>query len=453
MYISQYDFNASVSQDDVDQIMNDLALNLDDFSKLACLDGRAYGVIKACGDCEIEINSCLRQHLVRKLASVQELIERSIGWNLTPRYHTQTILWDGRSRIQTSWPGVESVGLARSFASVPDYGPFDISPFIEQDIAVWDSGEGHCIASFDASLTNNPNKAFIRDDAFRYYPTFSRPGLPMRSGDVWDVALDTVQVQVPACDIGGPFHVQHCDYMVLDVPNGTCEDGTMVPVYPDSNQIIPQARPAQAIPGDETRYWFHPWVLVDAAFAGEDVDLLAGEFYKLLQEIEFKCMSEVACAPVVEFQKEGCPATTWELDSEDITMHIVDARNGILHVEHADLRCLYCSGSLGSCGCRYPLKLTFCYKTSPDVLGANSQLNSLKEAIGWGTAAELPMTICECRVEQGFIAEAQKPYTTIRVNPVTGENLVDLKFGNLHGHLVFGERVHDAQKWRRLVKL
>jgi hypothetical protein len=449
MRVDRFDFDPFLSQNAVDNIINDMAVSLEMFSDIACLDGQAYGVSKACEDCGITMNWCLRRHMVRALVAAQSAAERAVGYNLTPRYHQQVISWDGRSRIRTTWPGVEVVSVQLEYTDLAG-GPYAISPYIESEINISED-DGICIATADGTLVKNPNKVLVRNENHRLYPQFAAPGYPKKEDGNWLIALDEM---LTPCNCELDFSVQHCEYMILEIANPAgCAEGTVVPVYPDSNQVIPQALPSQDIGGGMTRYWFNPWVLLDAAFAEEGADLLRAEFYKLLQEIEFKCVSEVELPPSVVFQVPDCPATSWETSTEGITLHIVDSRLGIIHVEHEDLRCGMCHAVLNTCGCKYPLSLSIGYKTNPELVGVSAEISTLKEAIAYLAAAELPMENCDCKIDKGFIAKAQTPYTEIRINPMTGENIANLKHGNLYGQLVYDERVYKAPKITVPVKI
>jgi hypothetical protein len=42
----------------------------------------------------------MRRHLRRALADNQNLVEDMLRYDLTPQYHEEEMLWDGRSRIR-----------------------------------------------------------------------------------------------------------------------------------------------------------------------------------------------------------------------------------------------------------------------------------------------------------------------------------------------------------------
>lgn len=440
MRIDRYDFDSSLSQDTVDEIINSLSIGIDDFSRIACLDGRAYGVVTACDTCDLDLNACIRSHIIRLLASSQQTAENMIGYRITEGYHTQEILWDGKTQILAGFRGIEAINVRREFSTVEGYGPFEISPYVLTAITVTDSGNGYCETILDGSIVKNPNRVTFRDDDGKVYRIHSTVK-PRRNGSGnWIVAFDN-QI-MPPCTVISPINVQICDLMILDVPE--YEDCEVVPVYPNSNQIIPMAKEPEDIGSGIIRYRFHPWVLVDDAFSDETVDLESGEFYKLLQEVEFKCVEDVACDPFITLRKYDGSVETYEVTEEDLNLYLLDGETGVIRIDYHPCSA-WCNG--------IPIKITFCYKTNPDVLELHHDLSYLNEAIAMLAAAELPISTCGCKIEKGYISDAQKPFTQVRVNALTNEAVVNEKYGETYGQLVFKEKISRVTKLGRMIRV
>lgn len=416
------------------------------FSRIACLDGRLYGVISKCDTCDLSLNECIRSHILSALASNQAIVERKLGYNLTERYHEEIQTWDGKSQIQTNWPGVEKVNVKQEIVAIDEFGPFPISPYVQENLTLSDSGNGYCVAEVSQSVLDNPSHLIIRNTSRHIYDTQEIDGYPRRSSGNWLIALVN-RPEAPACD--DIVHAQNCKYMYLDVDNIVCSaNGYLAPFYPGTDIEIPQAKPSEIIAGNLRRFWFAPWVLVDPAFYGEEINLIAGEFHKLLPEIEIKCVREIEALPVVYAVE--CADCTDDFD-ELTTIQTGQTKLDLLHEKHGLLQLQikdrdFCKSN------NAPYKVKIFYKTSPTFFNIQDFLETIRESITYLTAAELPVEVCGCEIKTGFIATAQKAYTEIRINPVTGEAIQNLQHGNLYGQLVFTEKLGRVPRYQRLIR-
>lgn len=429
------------------QIQPHLLLDIQEFSEIACLDGRVYGVISKCDTCGLTLNECVRSHLLTALESNQALLERYLGYNLTVHYHEETHDWDGVSRIQTDWPGVSAVNVKQQISTILDFGPFPISPYVQQNLVLSDSGFGYCVAELSREFVDNPSHITIRDENGVVYETDNVDGYPRRDGNNWLVAMKS-RPTAPACV--ATLHAQSCKYMFVDVEDHDCgDDSTLTPVYPNSETPIPQIKPSEAVGVGLRRFWFSPWMLVDPAFYGEEINLEIGEFYKLLPEIEFKCVQEIEALPVVT----AIDLTNCSDDFNEITaITTSDVRWDLLNQEYGITQfqiknSTFCQNN------KSPFKVKIFYKTDPEIFNVAQFVAAIKEALAYLTAAELPTEVCGCAIKTGFIATAQKAYTEIRVNPITGESIVNLKHGNLYGQLVYAEKLQRIPRYQRLIRL
>lgn len=419
--------------------LNDLLTTVESFSEIACLDGRAFGVKSPCETCTMEFNRCLRERLVQNLLSNQGRVEEEVGYALTTRYHVEEVVWDGKpTRLQLQWPGVSAVNVIKSVTKLA--GATTVSPFVILNAPTSDSGNGYVVVELDKLYVDNPGHAIIRNAVTNeIYQQQFIDGYPKRNGsNNWLVALAKTPVF-------GSFtvNVQHCQYMTVVRATPTCT-GTIQAVKTGTTDVIPFAKSA-VVSGGNTIYWFRPWSFVADQFRDELVDLSSGypDFYKLMQDVEFICVTDSTSNPVVT-QAELCDCdTALSTVSDLIRVEILFARESIVRISYLNnANCL---------NCKTPIKLKVFYKTDPYQVVDDASLLSLQEAIVYLTAAELPLSSCGCKLDSGFIADAQKVYSDIRVNPYTGETITNIRFNTAHGQMVFAERLDKAYKHRRLL--
>jgi hypothetical protein len=433
------------------QHLNNLLVDATVFSDIACLWGRAFGVHTECERCDLNINYCVRKNILENLVKAQDIAERELGYSLTPRYHSQTITWDrkwstGRNskiRLQLPFPGIELVNVIQQADPIEALESVSVNFALIEGVPLTTAvGEKYCIATLDSEFVENPNRVTLRSGSKVFTQDPQATEFPRRDVDGnWEIAI--IRISDPdVCD--EDIDAYHCELVYVDITPPECE-GEIVPVYPGTTQHIPVAKPVETLENDDLRYWFYVWELVDPAFGDETVRITQGEYYKLFQTISFLCVHDVESLPTVVCNTGcGCGEDDPNTDCELI---IVDPVNGVVE--------LCCESSPCGCGagCSHPKSLTIHYKTNPDILGFDSASYSLKEGISYWAASILPLESCRCKIEHGFIRDAQKAYTEIRVNPLSGEEIHNLKHGNLYGQLVFSERLNGAPHYYRLLTL
>jgi len=459
MFIQAYAFDQQKTQTEVDDIINNLLLNVQGFSDIACLDGLLWGVKTGCDycsdceHCEYEFNACVREHIVRNLVSAQNYAETILGFPLVEKYHTEEIRpFEGTKYLKMKRPGITAVNVTQEVTSL---GTFAVSPYIVEGVTLTDSGLGYCIATISSELLDNPEHVRIWDDNGTSYLVQKRTGFPRRSGANWQIALGN-DVKSPCTTT---LNAQHCRYMILEVDEPTCT-GIVHPVYPNSNQKIPLAKPVQSLAGGRLRYWFHPWVLLDPGFVRDGANLYSGEFYKLLAEIELACFTEVESLPTVTMVDQDCNCqTTFSLGTETVSVNIIDEENGYLYIEYGD-DCTWIQRWKNACPCYcglYPLslldnsvpfKLEVKYKTEPII----SDLFYAKQAIAHLAAAELPLKTCGCSVPQEtFISIAQTPYSKVHISTTTGDVYSHPEPGETWGKIAFHTFLKRLNSHKRLL--
>jgi hypothetical protein len=450
MKITPESIGLPYTQTELDQRLNELLVGLDDFSYIACTDGRLSGVITPCDACGHEFNECVRQHLIDKLLSVHEIVERRLGFSLTPRYHTETHTWNGRTRLQTNFPGVAAFAVQQSIVSVSGTAVFAVSPYIIEDAPLVDSGEGYCYVQLDRELVDNPKHVILRDGSGAIVePDDSRFGFPRRTATHWELALYP-EVYEPPCATGS-INVQHCNLVAVETTLYTPTSGTVFPVYEGTQQIIPQARPSQIIDNgedpDTVRYWFYVWDLLDSAFFSEGMNWTNGEFYKLVDNIELKIFTEAPAEITVKYYDRCCGETRYAT-TEWEAFEVVDPKYGIIELFRNATPC--------SCDClddcQDVVEVTFSYRTDPSFF-ADDYLGTIREAIAWLVAAELPLQVCDCPpMKTGYIAMAQRPYEKTSVSSFSGTVVVNLDPDMLYGQVEYRKQIGRVKHFQRIVQ-
>lgn len=429
------------TQAETDEIVNNLALSPADFSKIACLDGRMAGIITDCDSCQYVFNECLRKSLISMLISVQKTTEDELGYALTPRYHySEFIEWRGDGVYALKSPGILQTEVGE--ALTPLLTTYPISPYLIQGVTVEDSEQGMCVAVVPISLVSNPGKLDFWDNQGVVVDKQRWPGYPRRVGNNWEIPLGS-RCAAPACNT--PLSAFHCEYTILETPVLGEEGDAVVPVYPGTTQIIPQMRPVEYT--ETGMRWFFPIsALLDPAFIDENADLSQGEFWKLIQRVGFAVQEEVRL-PITMIYDQTCKCET-PVEDDSLTdprfmITVINADRGLIQIHD-------CS-PFGEC-CKNVRGLEISYRTSPDMLGFTVDLGGILQGMAYYVASLLPLNSCGCATKQAydsFIETAQKAYTDVRINPVTGETFMPMKFGNLYGQLVFAETLGRMNKFKR----
>lgn len=431
-----------------DEVLNNMLVDINTFSSIACMGGRAFGVITNCDPCDLNVDLCLRKHLIDNLIKAQSLIERRVGYSLTPRYHVQEIPWDrdwatdrgAIIRFQAEWPGIEVVNVRLQYTPLTELGEIPINYAVLENIPLSPGGDGKtCIAELNASVVDNPAHVTIQDSNGKTYPIVPRLGFPrINVNGNWEVPIGRSDDPLTCPE---DLYAYHCHLAYVDITPPTCS-GEVVPVYTGTEQRIPLAKPVETVAGGKSRYWFNVWELVRPAFQNETVNISSGEYYKLFQTISFSCVEEVAAPPVVICKTGKDCSETVEVTDGDLSIRV--GRDSILEL------CLPSGACATPCGSR-PDRLRIYYKTNPEVLGYEVALVEAIEAITYWAAASLPMESCDCKIDKGFIKTAQERYVGNMIHPFNQAIIQNFKYGDLHGLMVFADRLSHLPKYQMLV--
>lgn len=416
--------------------------------------GRLFGVIlneteggSAEGDGFV-VNACLRDALWRGLMSTTEQTEKFLGYNLSPRYHVETVRVTPSLRAQVEWPGIVALDVELAVSGL--LASAALSPYV-QIAAPLTTVDEKTIVNVSAAVVFNPRDIHLRSSVdggtIEQVVGF---GYPRRVGLNWQVNLNT---QLHPLVVGETVNVQSKDFMFADVT--PLPGQTLLPVYAGTSQIIPQARPAETLSSGLLRYWFYGYSLVDPAFYTDPViSLLNGEFYKLQAAVDFRAFTEVAVEERLDYSgssSDGSDDRSWQVRFE-----IVDAAHGVVRIvilgewllnplSHLEELRAGCADWDWPGSGRYAL--TLAYKTDPAALPPHvvkDQLSMLR-ALEHKVAADLPITDCgyDEKEIRGFIAEQQKSYSSV-VTTTTGAQIFSPHYGDLHGHHVYAELLSHA---------
>ena len=283
--------NENISLSDAYNLVNSLGISYLDFAIESHYYARLFGVLTACDwgcpDSSFVVNQCLRESLYRTLLAVQNDTENFVGYNITDRYHTETIDYPF-GKLHSTFAGIDKVDIVPEWSTILGYDSVAVNYFLDTIVAPTVAG-GYTYFTVPVSLISNPREVVFRSTTtMRSYTLLNDGVYPKRNGANWEIAID---VGITPYD-GNPTYVQHCKYAVVEVAAPTCTDGTVYPVYKGTNQKIPLYK-QELIGGGLTRYWFYVYTLVDPAFFSETVNLENGEFYKMMTDIEFRCFKEV----------------------------------------------------------------------------------------------------------------------------------------------------------------
>jgi hypothetical protein len=404
------------------------------------------------------VNNCVRDALYRLLFSIQESTEKRAGFNTAVRYHYEEQDFPYYGKWQTHWPGVATMNVRPAWTTIESLEEVELDPYIERAITVVGSPP---IASITRLLSPNPKDVFLRNEATGAAYTIDEGVSPLRDGANWKLQLANNVTAWNNTDVVG---VQNKGLMKVTVTVPTLPTGaTLHAVYPGTNQIIPYARDPVDAGGGETTFFFYPYTLIDPAFYLEEpaADLVKGEFYKFLEFIQFKYVTEVA-TPFEVVWGADTNEFVYTLPDDPVETRIVDPAEGVVQTQYgSDLFSWEKFHQIyPGAGCfsdhipRQTVKLRYWYKTDPMKLREvlYKQIDSIREAMLYRVAAELPMKDCGCDVDLGFIAAQQEMVATVTVNTVLKIEEHQFRYGQLLGQQRYEAVMKSVLTHQRLVR-
>lgn len=404
------------TQDEVDSAANALLVSLEDFSQYACVGGGLFGVKTFVESCDSTAGNCLREKIPSLLLYVQQEVEAIVGYNITPGYHIDHVRAIDGEILQLR-SGIDGTGVSQRFSFI---GSAIVSPFAPDSVQVVNG-----VATVPVIAVHDP-VAVVFSDAEGFYRQYEDDNYPRRTETGWKLTARN------AAD--GTYSVMDPTLFSVDyIHNGEYAIDNVVPIYPGTKQIIFEAAPRTVIDETTVRFWFHPWSLVDPAFAHHDIDLTTkSDLYKLFQSIDFGVFEDVFVDDL---------AVHLLSDSEcAYSIEVIDARLGLVRFT-LDNPMAVSNTSV--------FDFTLHYKTDPRNSCENKDLIAAKSAIIYRVAAELPIDSCGEANTPGFIRSAQTPYTSWGINPFTGEIFQKTSGklpNNSYGHSQYALRMKDMAK-------
>lgn len=433
------------TEEEITEVLNTLPMPPHDFARRANLYGLMFGVRSGSSRKRNEhldpvvANSCLRQALLELLVNVTGEAEKFVGFLLKDRYVSEEVPFVHNKKMETTFKGVESFNVIRTWEAVEDLSSVVVHYKIIEDVDVEETG-GKAYARVPQAMVPNPRNVYIRreadDGAFLESASEKITILDYLGEPHWRIPLDTAGVKFTT---GETVYLQDRQYAYVDITPPTLDAGeTLEPVYPGTNLVIPQARPMEVLSGGNHRYWFYTYTLVNPDMFYEDIidlETAPPDFWKMLVSISFKKWYETA-APMVVTVTQGDQVDTYVFDPADptaatIKAQLVSAENGIYHfsVDPTFTMTKHCGYT--------PTSITakIFYKVSPSQMKAayRKQISRILQAVSYRVAAEMPMVDCESQMESGFLDEQRRETGTVHRNLFTNMEKYHVGYANRVG--------------------
>lgn len=483
------------SCDDAWMIANTAAVSPYFFADLSCEGERLFGIVSRCArgncqdTCETVLNACARQTLWRNLFAVQQELEATLGWTLTPRYVKETVPWSWGEHLQLSFGGVDRLNV------YPDYwlheAGITYDPFVYTVAATAPVSGSHYEILVPQWMLSKPEGAILVDvlsgDTVEYSEEV--PGYPQARKVLgewfWVLAIPGQQGT-----LGHDYKVLDCKWGIVEYDHDfTCIDpdtGLEVSetesalVYTDTFQKIPiERQETRTLPGEGSPRNF--WLIqhrhmVREEYIGDEVDLTICDLdtHKLYPEVDAACFYERCQLVVVRTRctKDGLGQCSCDDDicapkEYDACATIVNGKKGIVAIERVELilddddepvldaagcpTYRQCGDTVSCCedpGTAYEVDIY--YHTDPGCSGINntSAIETLRRAIAARVAADSLLTNCGCEVECGWFKEMREELSTTRIAP--GEMIVTLRYGNRRGQQQYAHALYTAPRNQRV---
>lgn len=426
---------------------NQLAVTLDDFAEMACLDERAFGMRSFRGrvadEDTADLNLCMRKHIWRLLYAIQQEVEITLRWNLGPRYHCEDHVYVPGNRLVLKYGGIEAADVKELIEDEPLLAPVPIQPFIAQHIDL--RAEGNVTeALLPRSLVPNPRMIQFHDaDTLSVIKQQERNGYPrlvtIGTEQMWAFAM--FNGVMPDRDV----HALHAELTYIDVDmSGVSNPDEIYPVYPGTLQKVPVVR-RELLGTGETRLWLRLRNLLDPAFDDDIMDMRGNNFYMLLQTLEFKRFTQT-----VQYAQITSPDTDYPGDVAvtEAVVRVIDARTGVVAIEEAVITRDETGAvteitypAVSSLDPATACKVRVWYKTNPHACGSAhaAAVENIRRAIILRTAAELPSNQCGPEANPVFISEQQSELNNVSYNSFTAETVVKYRYGNKRGQMAFSD--------------
>ena len=452
-------------------LANQLAVPPDFFAEVSCEGDRLFGLVTACkrqtcqDTCETVLNECARRNLWQYSYMVQQELEATLRWTLSPRYITETLAWDGHSRLMLSFGGIESLYKTQVATTVDT--DIDYNPYVYQVTTTAVIGQTYVEALIPFDYINMPEgimfrnpstgKVFDFDDDITSYPQIRT----VLGTKYWVVAIHGGNASA-----GDILDVLDCLWGYVDAPDVECDDEVAI-VYPGSVQKIPVEKVT-----DDRWYILHR-NMVRSIYQGDTIDLTQFEVHKLYDTVDVACFTE-DCSLITIHKKlldtdmEPCDDDTTPCSEIEVSAcaTVVDAKLGVVEIHEVEV-ITDDNGDpvLDTDGCptfrqKEPdcteslygaYKITVSYRTNPVQSGISnlSAVEVLRRAIAARVAAEVVLVNCGCNVECGFFKD-MRVETNTQVYTRDGGMIVALRYGNKMGQQIYAQALEAAPRLQRV---
>ncbi len=459
-FCDTYSINHRLSNSTFELAVNKLPVNLLDFALISGMRHRVYGArILPDEVCEAGcLNQLARQELWRILFNIQQMLISQKHFIAGTAYIHESKFIDHATRsFHTKFPSLESVNVIEQLTFLVN---LHISPYIIHDVeVVLDATSTFWEAHFNKTLAQNPKEVMLRDfDTDEQFDWQEVSQYPDSNAYDWIMpignAMTTSNTDYAA---GGSKQaaLQHYELMMAEIPtiSGTSLDD-IVALHPNSNQILPFAKPPEEVIVDgeiKWRFWFYSWMMGRPEHSGETLDLVAGEFYKLYDTIELFVRSEVTQNGLIHYRKikdnclAGFPEYTYASQATPFTL--LDPESGAVTYDSIADDISYVPHQ------RYRSEVYYKINPFQDTLLFSNAIEESRRAIAAKTAATINLESCGCKPKiftnpgEGldFIAEMQKDYTIENISALTGSVAVNYRYGHRHGDFIFAEMMDRIQ--------
>lgn len=466
-------FPPGYSEEEIWELVNTLPLDFYSFAAFSGLYSRMYGVLTGAEEGpeaplgtgntnrleSFRANSCVIQALWRALIGVTNQSERRLHYSLRQSgYYTEEIQFPLNNTMRLRLPGVEKINVQRAWSDVLVTGA--VSPFFDENVTINMVGLVPT-AEVSREFVEVPGNVYLRGEDNGTYIVDEGVGYQRNATD-WLIPIDQNKKR---WDAPAVVKAQHRKYVWVTItPPEIPAGATFVPVYKGTKQIIQQYEVTVLDDGD-WRFRLPIYALVSPESSFREVNLIRGEFYKLMEEIEFRYWYEESAPLEIEywfgnqqFVRTYNPATP--------TLPYMDARldsneYGIITFLPQNTTC--CTPLINVCDiladcCSNPdfditrTKVRIHYKTNPDYLSEplRAQIPQIIDAIAWKVAAELPVESCGCSMERSYrIGEAHQAYVETATNIFSGTTMSRFEYGDLHGQVVWTTVMNNARIFSR----
>lgn len=448
-------------------IANAMAVTPEYFADISCEGDRLFGVVTNCqretcqDTCETVLNGCARKGIWQYSYMVQQELEALLRWTLSPRYVTETLLWDGKSRIKLTFGGIDDLFVQESVTTV-DSG-LTYYPFVYQATAQAVLGQTYVEVLIPFEYLSKPEGVMFRNPntlkTFAYTEVRGYPEIR----DVLGVTYWVIAIPGGDAQDGDTLDILDCLWGYIETPDVECDDEVAI-VYAGTVQKIPIEKVT------DERWYIKHRNMVRYEYQDDEVDLTQFQIHKLYNTVDVGCFGETCTLAIIS--KKCTPETCACSDEDDLPCTVLEApacatlisgKSGIIEI-HEVVALVDDEGGpiLDVNGCPtfrqiedcddivdgVPFQVTISYHTNPAYsdLAKTSAVESLRRAIAARVAAEVTLVDCGCNIECGWFKQMRHVINTTSFNPQTGATTVIRRYGDMEGQQIYARTLEAVSR-------